>query len=77
MGGDDAVGAPRVVAGLREGCGAHAVNFRHRVSVCTALHLRLQNFMPHRAQLYLDSKPHTEQNFRAAVAAGGAAAAVR
>jgi hypothetical protein len=29
----------------------HAVNFRHRVSVCTALHFLLQNRMPHRAQL--------------------------
>ena len=31
--------------------GVHAVNLRHRVSACTALHLRLQNFMPHLAQL--------------------------
>lgn len=31
--------------------GGHAVNLRHRVSVWTALHLRLQNFIPQRAQL--------------------------
>ena len=53
------------------------MNFRHRVSACTALHFFPQNFIPHRAQLYLDTNPHTLQNFLGADVLPGAAAAVR
>eukprot|EP00982_Pelagococcus_subviridis_P015423 31398-Pelagococcus_subviridis.AAC.18 len=49
----------------------------HRVSACTALHFFPQNFIPHRAQLYLDTNPHTLQNFLGADVLPGAAAAVR
>ena len=39
------------------------LNFRQRVSLCWLLHLILQYLMPHRRQVYMPSRPHTEQNF--------------
>ena len=55
----------------------HPTIFKHLVSVCTALHFRQQNLIPHRAQLYRLANPHTLQNFRGALVVLGAAAAVR
>jgi hypothetical protein len=51
--------------------------FKHLVSACTAAHFFEQNLMPHLAQPYGATKPHTLQNFLAAVDFDGPAAAVR
>lgn len=39
------------------------MNFKHLVSLCIIPHFLQQNFSPHLKQVYLNSKPQTEQKY--------------